>query len=156
MQVALAMGVERIVLNSGKRSELAIHEHYPQLPPQSFVHYGNFIGDALRIAQRLDVKQVTLGVMIGKAVKLAAGFDNTHSYQVTMDRDFVTALARQVGCSHQTLDIIQEINMARQLITDLPRADYELLKPIITEKCLETCRRIYTGSLEFILLDSLL
>jgi len=156
MQVALAMGVERIVLNSGKRSEVAIHEHYPQLPPQSFIHYGNFIGDALRIAQRLDVKNVTLGVMIGKAVKLAAGFDNTHSYQVTMDRDFVAELARQVGCSQQTLCIIQEINMARQLITDLPRADYELLKPIITEKCLETCKRIYTGSLEFILLDSLL
>jgi cobalt-precorrin-5B (C1)-methyltransferase len=156
MKVALAMGVERIVLNSGKRSELAIHEHYPQLPPQSFVHYGNFIGDALRIAQRLGVKQVTLGVMIGKAVKLAAGFDNTHSYQVTMDRDFVAELARQVGCSQQTLDIIQEINMARQLITDLPRVDYELLKPMIVDKCLQTCKRIYTGRLEFILLDSLL
>lgn len=156
MQVALAMGVERIVLNSGKRSEVAIHEHYPQLPPQSFIHYGNFIGDALWIAQRLDVKDVTLGVMIGKAVKLAAGFDNTHSYQVTMDRDFVTDLARQVGCSQQALSIIQEINMARQLITDLPRADYELLKPIIVDKCLQTCKRIYSGRLEFILLDSLL
>ena len=104
----------------------------------------------------MDVKDVTLGVMIGKAVKLAAGFDNTHSYQVTMDRDFVTDLARQVGCSQQALSIIQEINMARQLITDLPCADYELLKPIIVDKCLQTCKRIYSGRLEFILLDSLL
>jgi len=156
MQVALAMGVERIVLNSGKRSEVNIHEHYPELPPQSFIHYGNFIGDALRIAQRLGVKHVTLGVMIGKAVKLAAGFDNTHSYQVTMDRDFVTGLALQAGCSAHSIAFIQEINMARQLLTDLPRADYELLKPIIIEKCIETCKRIYTGELEFILLDSLL
>jgi hypothetical protein len=73
-----------------------------------------------------------------------------------MDRDFVAELARQVGCSQQTLDIIQEINMARQLITDLPRVDYELLKPMIVDKCLQTCKRIYTGRLEFILLDSLL
>jgi len=156
MQVALAMGVGRIVLNSGKRSEVAIHEHYPQLPPQSFIHYGNFIGDALRTAQRLGVGRVTLGVMIGKAVKLAAGFDNTHSHQVTMDRDFVTEMARQAGCSQPALGIIQEINMARQLITDLPCADYALLKPIIIDKCLQTCKRIYTGELEFILLDSLL
>lgn len=156
MQVALAMQVSRIVLNSGKRSELAIHAHYPELPEQAFIHYGNFIGDGLRIAERLRVPRVTLGVMIGKAVKLAAGFDNTHSHQVTMDREFVTLLAQEVGCSAHTIHLIQGINMARQLLTDLPRSEYELLKPLIIRKCIETCRRIYSGDLEFILLDSLL
>lgn len=164
MQVALAMmgenerdaKVSRIVLNSGKRSELAIHEHYPDLPPQAFIHYGNFIGDGLRIAERLRVPRVTLGVMIGKAVKLAAGFDNTHSHQVTMDREFVTELALEVGCSQGTINLIQDINMARQLLTDIPQEDYQKLKPIIVTKCIETCKRIYSGDLEFILLDSLL
>ena len=156
MQVALAMGVERIVLNSGKRSEVAIHAHYPDLPPQAFIHYGNFIGDGLRIAQRLHVPRVTLGVMIGKAVKLAAGFDNTHSHQVTMDREFVTGLALEVGCSAETLRLIQDINMARQLLTDLPSEQYRLLKPLIIKKCIQTCTPIYTGELEFLLLDSIL
>jgi len=156
MQVALAMQVHRVVLNSGKRSEVAIHEHYPELPSQAFIHYGNFIGDALRIAEKLRVPRVTLGVMIGKAVKLAAGFDNTHSHQVTMDREFVTELALEVGCSQQTLTLIQDINMARQLLTDIPTTDYQLLKPIIEKKCIETAQKIYSGDLEFILLDSLL
>lgn len=156
MQVALAMGVERIVLNSGKRSELAIHELYPMLPEQAFIHYGNFVGDGLRIAQRLGAGTVTVGVMIGKAVKLAAGYVNTHSHQVTMDRDFVTRLAREVDCSAETLRLIQDINMARQLITDLPRDEYQKLRKIIIRKCIEVCKTVYSGDLEFILLDSLL
>ncbi len=156
MQVALALNVPRVVLNSGKRSEVAIHGHYPDLPSQAFIHYGNFIGDGLRIAERLRVPHVTLGVMIGKAVKLAAGFDNTHSHQVTMDREFVTELATEVGCTQATIDLIQDINMARQLLTDIPEDEYNKLKPIIVNKCIETCKRIYSGDLEFILLDSLL
>lgn len=156
MQVALAMGVPRIVLNSGKRSELAIHELYPTLPAQAFIHYGNFVGDGLRIAEELGVRTVTVGVMIGKAVKLAAGYVNTHSHQITMDRDFVTALATHVGCSSQTLSLIQNINMARQLITDLPKDEYKKLRPIIIDKCTEVCKTVYTGDLEFFLLDSLL
>lgn len=155
MQVAIAMGMERIVLNSGKRSELYIHEQYPSLPPQAYIHYGNFIGDALRTAERLSVPRLTLGVMIGKAVKLAAGFENTHSHQVTMDRDFVSAMAKAAGCSYRTIEIIENINLARQLLTDLPREEFLLFRPMIIEKCLETCKRVYSGDLEFILLDSL-
>lgn len=156
MKVALAMGVPRIVLNSGKRSELAIHELYPMLPEQAFIHYGNFVGDGLRIAEELGVSTITVGVMIGKAVKLAAGYVNTHSHQVTMDREFVADLASEVGCSGQTKGIIQNINMARQLITDLPKDEYNKLRTIIISKCIEVCKTVYSGDLEFFLLDSLL
>lgn len=156
MQVALAMHVPRVVLNSGKRSELAIHKLYPTLPEQAFIHYGNFVGDGLRIAERLGAETVTVGVMIGKAVKLAAGYVNTHSHQVTMDREFVTALAREVGCQEETLQLIQHINMARQLITDLPATEYQKLRNTIIEKCIKVCKTVYSRDLEFILLDSLL
>lgn len=156
MRVALAMQVPRVVLNSGKRSELAIHQVYPMLPEQAFIHYGNFVGDGLRIAERLGARTVTVGVMIGKAVKLAAGYVNTHSHQVTMDRDFVTTLARQVNCSDETISLIQYINMARQLITDLPQDEYSKLRTIIIKRCIEVCKTVYSGDLEFILLDSLL
>lgn len=155
MEVAMAMGLPRLVLNSGKRSETAIRAHYPGLPDQAFVHYGNFIGDALRLAQRLGVPTLTLGVMIGKAVKLAAGFDNTHSHQVTMDRRFVVRLAEESGCSSRTIGLIQHLNMARQLLTDIPAEDSRRLGDIISRLCLRTVRRIYKGELEFILLTDL-
>ena len=50
MEVAVAMGAERIVLNSGARSERAVKALYPDLPPQAFIHYGNAVGDAVRLA----------------------------------------------------------------------------------------------------------
>jgi len=155
MEVALAMKMPRIVLNSGKRSEMTIRSHYPSLPDQAFIHYGNFIGDALRLAERLKVPVLTLGVMIGKAVKLAAGFENTHSHQVTMDRDFVSRLARKSGCSQESIRLIQDINMARQLLTDLPPDDFKRLSTLISSLCLQTAKRLYHGSLEFILLTNL-
>ena len=72
MQVALAMGVGRIVLNSGKRSEVAIHEHYPQLPPQSFIHYGNFIGETIHMAHELGV-HVGVDNVVGPVVVIIVG-----------------------------------------------------------------------------------
>ncbi|WP_196009345.1 cobalt-precorrin-5B (C(1))-methyltransferase CbiD, partial [Parabacteroides distasonis] len=77
--VAKAIGCETLVINSGAKSERYLRSLYASLPPQSFVHYGNFIGETLKIAADLGFKQVILGIMIGKAVKLAEGFLDTHS-----------------------------------------------------------------------------
>ena len=43
-----------------------IKAYYPELPAQAFVHYGNFIGETLKIADKLKLPRVTLGVMIAK------------------------------------------------------------------------------------------
>ena len=40
-----------------------IKAYYPDLPTQAFVHYGNFIGETLKIAAEEQVPHVTLGVM---------------------------------------------------------------------------------------------
>ena len=73
MEVARATGSPRVVINSGAKSERFVRAYYPELPPQAFVHYGNFIGETLKLADSLKVPRITLGVMIGKAVKLAEG-----------------------------------------------------------------------------------
>ncbi|MBE6262332.1 MAG: cobalamin biosynthesis protein CbiD, partial [Prevotella sp.] len=89
MTVAQASGSERVVINSGGKSERFVKALYPSLPQQAFVEYGNYIGETLKIAHELDIKAVTLGVMLGKAVKLAAGHLDTHSRKATMDKDFI-------------------------------------------------------------------
>ena len=92
MEVAKASGTERVVINSGFKSEQYLKTLYPDLPAQAFVQYGNYIGETLRIASELSIPNVTLGVMLGKAVKLAQGHLDTHSKKVTMDKDFVRGL----------------------------------------------------------------
>ena len=89
MQVAVASGAERVVIHSGGKSERFLHGRYPDLPVQAFVEYGNFIGDTIGMAGELGVSRLTLGIMLGKAVKLAAGHLDTHSKKVVMDKAFI-------------------------------------------------------------------
>ena len=98
MEVGRATGSPRIVLNSGAKSEKYVRGYYPELPVQAFIHYGNFIGNTIKIAADLEIKAVTLGIMIGKAVKLAEGNLDTHSKQVTMNKDFLREVALSAGC----------------------------------------------------------
>ena len=77
MEVAVALGVNHVVINSGAKSEKYIRQLYPDFKPQAFIHFGNFIGDTLSIAADLGIANVTLGIMMGKAVKLAAGHLDT-------------------------------------------------------------------------------
>lgn len=120
MEVALATGSERVVISSGARSERFIRARYPDLPAQAFVHYGNFIGPTLELAASLGVRQVTLGIMLGKAVKLAEGHLDTHSKHTVLNRDFLIALAREAGCTGETLTAIADITLARELWSLLP------------------------------------
>lgn len=126
MQVAVAMGARQLVLSSGAKSERRVHQLYPDLPPQAFIHYGNAVGDALRCAADLGVESVVIAVMPGKAVKLAAGQLDTHSAISTLDRDFLRQTAIEAGCDSSLTDAIAGLNMASEL-TALPA---ELTAPL--------------------------
>ncbi|MCR4958554.1 MAG: cobalt-precorrin-5B (C(1))-methyltransferase CbiD, partial [Prevotella sp.] len=111
MEVAKASGTDRVVINSGAKSERFVKAMYPELPPQAFVQYGNYIGETLKMANDLGLKHVTLGVMLGKAVKLAAGHLDTHSRKTVMDKVFVQQMLHESGIS---IDI-SDLTLAREL-----------------------------------------
>ncbi len=111
MEVAKASGTDRVVINSGAKSERFVKAMYPELPPQAFVQYGNYIGETLKMANDLGIKHVTLGVMLGKAVKLAAGHLDTHSRKTVMDKVFVQQMLHESGIS---IDI-SDLTLAREL-----------------------------------------
>lgn len=139
MEVGRATGSPRIVLNSGAKSEKYIRGYYPELPAQAFIHYGNFIGDTIKIAADLEIKAVTLGIMIGKAVKLAEGNLDTHSKQVTMNKDFLLDLAFNAGCGDEVPAIIKKITLARELWTLLPADDLQAFCTHLLELCHQHC-----------------
>lgn len=111
MTVAKASQSARVVINSGGKSERFVKALYPELPQQAFVEYGNYIGKTLKIAHELDIRSITLGVMIGKAVKLAAGHLDTHSKRATMDKAFISEMLHEAHCD---IDI-RDITLAREI-----------------------------------------
>jgi len=153
MQVAKALGCEHIVINSGAKSERFIKQQYPLLPPQAFIHYGNFIGETIKIASCLDFKQLTMGIMIGKAVKLAEGHLDTHSKKVTMNRDFLVGIALDGGCQEKTINAIRDVNMARQLWEIIPKTE-SLFFSLIMQRCSDVCKPLFpNGIFDVLLVD---
>lgn len=152
-EVAMASGTERVVINSGAKSEKAVKMMYPDLPQQAFIHYGNAIGETLAIASEMRIPRLTMGVMIGKAVKLAEGHLDTHSHKVTFNKDFLVSIAVDAGCSDSVIRMVEEIDLARDLwrMEDLDTAPHFF--SLLVDKVSAVCRAAYdNGDLEILLI----
>ena len=114
IDVAVANTITELVLNSGARSEKFLSEKFNHLPEYAFIHYGNWIGETLVKINSAPIDKVSIGIMLGKAVKLAGGITDTHSCVSSWNKDFVVDLAQQVG--FEDGDKIKELNMAGRLI----------------------------------------
>ena len=150
MEVAKASGSERVVINSGGKSERFVKTMYPDLPQQAFVEYGNYIGDTLKIANELGIKNITLGVMLGKAVKLAAGNLDTHSRKTTMDKAFIQQMLEESGIS---IDI-SNMTLARELWERIAENSRAAFAHTVIRHCYEHCAPLLpNGELTVLLID---
>ena len=138
MTVAKASGTERVVINSGGKSERFVKALYPTLPQQAFVEYGNYIGETLKIAHELNISKITLGVMLGKAVKLAEGHLDTHSRKAVMNKDFVRQLLDEANV---VLDL-QSITLARELWEKIPAEQIDDFCRVVLTHCLLHCQSL--------------
>ena len=150
MTVAKASGSERVVINSGGKSERFVKALYPTLPQQAFVEYGNYIGETLKIAHELNINHVTLGVMLGKAVKLAQGHLDTHSKKATMDKDFIYTMLREAGIETD----ISDITLARELWEKIPQKKIQDFVRVVINHCETFCKPLLPeGTLTTLLID---
>ncbi len=149
MEVAKASGSERVVINSGAKSERFVRSLYPSLPRQAFVEYGNYIGETLAMADELAFAHITLGVMLGKAVKLAEGHLDTHSRRATMNKQFISRMLDEAGC-----DISQDYTLARELWQAIPGNKTEDFVHVVLHHCLQHCQPLVPqAELTILLID---
>ena len=152
LEVSKSVYGKHLVLNSGGRSERYLKGRFPDLPANAFVQYGNFIGETLSLANELGFPQITLGIMIGKAVKLAAGELDTHSKKVVMDKAFITALASASGATAEQEQQISEMTLARELWQIFPDGTHPLYQSII-DHCYQVCKPLVpSAQLEVLLI----
>lgn len=149
MTVAKASQSARVVINSGGKSERFVKALYPKLPQQAFVEYGNYIGETLKIAHELDIRSITLGVMIGKAVKLAAGHLDTHSKRATMDKAFISEMLHEAHCD---IDI-SDITLAREIWERLSPEQQQDFADVVISHCAAYCQPLLpNGELTILLI----
>lgn len=138
LEVARAIGCDAIGLASGKRGEEALLQMEPSL---RVLHYGNFIGESLKRAHKLGFHRAVIGIMLGKAVKLAEGHLDTHSHKVAMNKEFLCEVAQSAGVDNAKT-ILDSITMARELWNLMPQAFFDR----IHELCLQHCRSVFPNN----------
>ena len=154
VDVALALGADTVVINSGAKSEKYLKGAFPELPFQSFIQYGNFIGETLEKLSTLSVPKVYMGIMLGKAVKLAEGNMDTHSRKVVMNKEFIHRMAEEAGCSEAAHSLIDGLTLARELWNGLSPEDLDRLMLRVVDACYEASSRLVPDSeLSLLLID---
>lgn len=155
IDVALANGCTEIVINSGGRSEKLLKNRFPHLPDFSFIQYGNWIGDTLEKIKSVPLEKVTMGIMIGKAAKLAQGELDTHSGKSTWDKDFIYQLAKNCDYSDEICEPILDLNMARRLTEIFPFDEKEPFFQSLRQHCYDVCiQHIPNVDLVILLIDA--
>ena len=139
MEVAQAIGCVEIALVSGKTSEDALCRE----SNIRCIHYGNFVGEALKAASKLGFRHVVLAIMIGKAVKLAEGHLDTHSHKVTMNKEFIQ---RMLDEAHVAVDL-SSITLARELWKAIPQNKLHDFVSTMIRHCEEHCSPLVPNSI---------
>ncbi|WP_299252802.1 cobalt-precorrin-5B (C(1))-methyltransferase CbiD [uncultured Aquimarina sp.] len=138
IDVAIANTIDELVINSGGRSEKYLRQLFPNSQEQAFIHYGNWIGETLKkIKESPPIRKVTIGIMLGKAVKLAYGKTDTHSCISSWNKDFVANIAKECGYDSTKQNAIKDLNMAGRLIELFPLEQKALFYQKLLQKCYE-------------------
>lgn len=155
IDVAIANGCSELVINSGGRTENLLKKIFPTLPSFGFIQYGNWIGETLKKVNESSIENITMGIMLGKAVKLAEGTLDTHSGKSTWDKNFIYQIALNCGYKESLCKQILELNIARRLVEIIPFDKQECFYRKIYENCYMTCSAIIPGKkLTMILFDA--
>lgn len=140
LKVARAQGWRQVVFTTGGRSEAALRALRPELPPECLVLMGDYVRFALRAAAHLGFRQVTVGAFVGKAVKIAQGFGQTHASRGLID---FAALGQWVGRATGNPELAREAaraNTARQVLEMVPPAAKEALAAEVGRRLLAALR----------------
>lgn len=145
--IASANRCFRIAASSGGRSEKALKKHLPDLPDHAFVQYGNWIGRLLDAAQKNKIQDLTLAMMIGKAVKLAAGETDTHSGKSEWKREVIAEIAERAGAGKNVAERIAKLNIAGRLPEIFPLRQDEPFYRELLKRCHENCSERFGGKI---------
>lgn len=142
VDVALANGCRELVISSGARSENYLKPLYGTLPDYAFIHYGNWIGETLEKISEGPVNKLTMGIMLGKSVKLAEGILDTHSSKGSWNSAFIYDLAAGAGYPETVLNQIMDLNMAGRLTELFSFKPSEPFYQALLRSCYQHCIRL--------------
>jgi cobalt-precorrin-5B (C1)-methyltransferase len=116
LDVAIAMGIDTVVLTTGGRSEDFAKALYAKLlPDHSFVQIGDFAGYAIKQCANKKIHKAIIAGFIGKLTKMAMGVKQTHVRGSHVDMEFMAKVAAECNSSPKAIEEIKGANTARHV-----------------------------------------
>jgi cobalt-precorrin-5B (C1)-methyltransferase len=114
ISVARAMGVHRLVLTTGRRSERYAQNVFDSLQEEAFIQIGDYFKVSLEMASTAGFRQITLAIFFGKAVKMAQGAAHTHAAKSRLALNRLAGWALETTGDGEFAKLIRQANTARQ------------------------------------------
>lgn len=115
INVARAAKIDHVVITTGGRSEKYGMRQYPELPKESFIEMGDYVGFTLRNCKNKGIKKVSMVGMMGKFSKIANGIMMVHARSSSIDFNFIAKVAEESGAEGPLLEKIRLANTASQV-----------------------------------------
>ena len=118
LDVALAMGDNRVILTTGGRSEDFAKTLFEEaVPEHCFVQMGDFAGFSIKQCVQKKIRKATIAGFIGKLTKMSMGVKQTHVRGSHVDMEFMARLASEClpTISWSLLEEIRNANTARHV-----------------------------------------
>ena len=115
VDVAIAAGLDEVVITTGGKSEEYSRKHLPDLPELAFVQMGDFVGFTLKTCKRKKIRRATIAGMIGKLAKMAKGKMQTHAAGSEVDMGLLAAIASGVGAAPEVVARVKAANTGRHV-----------------------------------------
>ena len=95
--VTAALGIQTVLLATGRRSEQLLFSLYPDLPPTAGIQVADFAAFSLREAALHPCTHIAWGCFPGKLLKLAQGLEWTHAKTARSDIPLLARYCKDAG-----------------------------------------------------------
>ncbi len=152
VEMAARNGVQKMILCTGARSEKFAMRIFPELPEMAFVELSVFTGDALKTCIAHGVPSAVFVGMIGKMIKTAQGYMQTHVAGNQVDFAFLARVCREVGAPDELVQAVAQANTGRHFLELCQQYGQQAPLQRIVDLALEQCLRFiaaHGGAMDF-------
>ncbi|MCL4425045.1 MAG: cobalt-precorrin-5B (C(1))-methyltransferase, partial [Firmicutes bacterium] len=129
VELAAHHNISQLVLTTGSRSERFAMQIYPGLPKLAFVEMGVFTGAALETCVARGVQSISIVAMVGKLIKTAQGYMNTHASKTNrVEVEFLAQVCRDVNAPGDLVAAVLGANTGRHFLELCTK--YNDLRPV--------------------------
>jgi len=152
LDVAKAVGLDQVVLSTGRTSERAVQQQL-HLPEEAYVMMGDYLAFSLREAARRGFGQVHLAGMWAKVLKAAMGIPQTHVRHGALEVAKALAFLQEKTADPALVQKLRSANTAREIYERLRALDRTDLVRQVVAMAGEYAQAVFGGPVTVYLVD---